>query len=302
MPINKNWYSIKQSPLYKIQSKAKLAELLQFEFSNFEAITADTNYQVFQNKNQRWIQHPVNELRSIHDRIQSFLTRISIPDYVHSKTGRSYITNATSHSTAHPFLKTDISKFYPSTSFSAVFNLFKIIFECAADVAWHLAKLCCFQGKALPTGSPLSGSVAFLAHQPMFDKIATLAKSRGCVFTLFVDDLGISGLSASKALLYQVRGIIRSNGLSTADVKSKTYGSGRARKITGVLMALDGPKVPNKRQHKTYILKKEIQSLPNSKKREKLEKSLRGSVQEAAQIKKANAEFVNNLNTQKTGI
>jgi hypothetical protein len=302
MPVNRTWYAIKQSPLYKIQAKAKLAELLQFNLSDFDTITADTNYQVFQNKNQRWIQHPINELRSVHDRIQSLLTRISTPDYVHSKTGCSYITNAISHSTVHPFVKTDISKFYPSTSFSAVFNLFRIIFECSIDVAWYLAKLCCFQGKALPTGSPLSGSVAFLAHQPMFDKIAALAKSRGCVFTLFVDDLGISGLSASKALLYQVRGIIRSNGLSTADVKSKTYGTGRARKITGVLMALDGPKVPNKRQHKTYKLSKEIQSLPNGKKRDKLTKSLRGSVQEAEQIKKENVAFIDRLTSPKIGM
>ena len=104
---------------------------------------------------------------------------------------------------------------------------------------------------------------------------------------MFVDDLGISGFSASRSLLYQIRGIIRANGLNTADKKSKTYGVGRPKRITGVLMTVDGPKVPNKRRLKIHQLKKQIQGLPASKNREKLGRSLRGSIQEASEIDKA---------------
>jgi len=92
-------------------------------------------------------------------------------------------------------------------------------------------------------------------------------------------------------LLYQIRGIIRSNGLETADKKSKTFGLGRPKRITGVLMTVNGPKVPNKRRLKIHQLKKEIQGLPANKKREKLERSLRGSEQEASEIDKANLLF-----------
>lgn len=295
MIVNREKYVINQSPLYKIKSKAKLAEILQFDINSFNEIVADGNYKVFQNNQGRWIQYPLNQLRAIHDRIQGYLKRIHIPEYVHSQKGKSYITNAIQHSSELPLLKTDISKFYPSTSFSAVFHLFHKIFECSEDVAWHLAKLCCFQAKNLPTGSPISGSIAFLAHQPMFDKIDALSTSQECVFTLFVDDLGISGFSASKSLLYQIRGIIRSNGLATSDTKSKTYGLGRPKKITGVFLTVDGAKVPNKRLQKIHRLKKEIQSLPASKNREKLEKSLRGSVQEASEIDKANNALATRL-------
>ena len=273
---------------------AKLAKILQFDVNSFDAIVADNNYNVFQNAKKRWIQTPLNDLRSIHDRIQNYLSKIRTPEYLHSKKGSSYITNATKHSADLPFIKTDVSKFYPSTSFSIVFNLFNKIFECPPDVAWHLARLCCYQGKSLPTGSPISGSVAFLAHQPMFDEIAALSKTNDCVFTLFVDDLGISGFAASKSLLYRIRGIIRSKGLATANKKSKSIGLGRPKKITGVLMTIDGPKVPNRRRLKIYELKKEIQELPVNKKRKKLEKSLRGSEQEVAEIEKAGELYSKN--------
>jgi hypothetical protein len=292
---SKEKYHINQSPLYKIKSKTRLAEILQFDVNLIGGIIADENYHVFKNANDRWIQCPLNELRSIHDRLQSYMVRIQIPDYVHSKKGKSYITNAMRHSAELPFIKTDISKFYPSTSFSAVYNLFNQIFKCSPDVGWLLATLCCFQGRRLPTGSPISGSIAFLAHQPMFDQIDVLSKSKGCIFTLFVDDIGISGFSASKSLLYQIRGIINSYGLITSDKKSKTYGLGRPRRHTGVILTVNGPKVPNKRLLKIHRLEKEIQALPASKKKETLKKSLKGSMQAASEINKANVQFTNHI-------
>lgn len=291
---NRQKYPINQSQLYQLRSKKKMAEMLQFDFGCLDQILADSNYHVFLNAKGRWIQHPLSELRSIHDRLQRLLKRIRLPDYVHSQKNRSYVTNAVAHSGTVPFVKTDISKFYPSTSFSAVFHLFRHIFRCSEDVAWHLARLCCYQGKHLPTGSPISGIVAFLAHQPMFDQIAQIAVERSCVFTVFVDDLGISGLKASKSLLYQIRGIIRSHGLNTKDEKSKVYGSGRPKKITGVVITSDGPRVPNCRLLKIHRLRNKIQALDPNKERDRLELSLRGSLQETSQIHKASWASANN--------
>jgi RNA-directed DNA polymerase len=291
MTIKKPRHPIDQSTLYNIRSKKDLAEILQFNLEDFEELTSDKQYKVFENKKNRWIQCPINDLRPIHDRLQNYLKRIKIPDYVHSQSGRSYITNALSHSVPRPFAKTDISKFYPSTDFSTVYNLFNNIFKCAPDVAWHLAKLCCYRGRHLPTGSPISGSVAFLAYQPMFDRIERLASTHDCVFTLFVDDLGISGFAASKAVLYEIRGVLRSHGLDSSNKKSKTFGLGRPKKITGVLITTQGPQLPNRRQLKIHRLKSQIQNLPANDTRSKLEKSLQGSLQEASEIQKANDRF-----------
>lgn len=287
MKKNRKTYSLDQSPLYKISTKKKLAEILYLDAPVFQTLAFTGNYEVFKNKKDRIIQRPIGELRVIHDRLQTYFSRISIPEYVHSKKGRSYITNAISHTSKLPLIKTDITKFYPSTSFSSVFKMFRETFLCAEDVAWCLANICCYQGH-LPTGSPISGSIAFFAHKNMFDQISTLAFERKCVFTLFVDDLGISGFKASKNLLFEVRGIIRKYGLATSDKKSKTYGIGMAKKITGVVMTVNGPQVPNQRLLKIHRLKKDIKLLQEGRNREEMERSLKGCVQEAFEIEKAN--------------
>ena len=99
------------------------------------------------------------------------------------------------------------------------FALFHQVFQCSRDVAWHLGKLCCYQDY-LPTGSPISCHVVFLAHQKMFDQLHELADKSDCKMTLVVDDISISGPMATKNLLYAARGIIRQHGLVAKEAKS----------------------------------------------------------------------------------
>ena len=42
-------------------------------------------------------------------------------------------------------------------------------FECAEDIAHRLADICCYKQLHLPTGSPVSGRIAFFAAKHMFD-------------------------------------------------------------------------------------------------------------------------------------
>jgi hypothetical protein len=277
-------YSVNQSPFYRLHSKRKLAELLGFALADFTKLVDDSNYHVFHNKQNREIQHPIKELDPLHRRITKLLARLDLPDYLHSRKGRSYVSNAAAHASDVPLIKTDISKFYPSTSFSSIFNLFCESFQCSTDVSWHLARLCCYKGVHLPTGSYLSGIIAFLAHQSMFDEIYELSLKSDCTMTCYVDDIVLSGHGATKTLLYEVRGIINRHGLAAKREKSKTFPSSKPKIVTGVVITSKGLGVPNKRLKDAQRVRALIENTADLKEKDRLRSSLKGKLQEAKQI------------------
>lgn len=277
-------YSVCQSPFYRLNSKRKLAELLEFDLADFDTLVDDSNYHVFINKKKREIQHPIKELDPVHGRIAKLLARLALPGYLHSCKGRSYVSNAAAHPPDVPLIKTDISKFYPSTSFSSVFGLFRNDFKCSPDVAWHLARLCCYKGAYLPTGSYLSGIIAFLAHRTMFEEIFELSLRSGCTMTCYVDDIVLSGHKATKALLYEVRGIIARHGLATSRKKSITFPADKPKIVTGVVIRSDGLAVPNKRLQDARRIRDLIKKTSDLGDKDRLRASLKGKLQEAKQI------------------
>lgn len=282
--VTRTGYALNQSPLYRLNSKRKLGELLGVKFTDFAKLVELSNYHVFVNKNGRQIQHPIKELDPVHRRIAKLLARLDLPDYLHSRKGRSYISNAAAHASDVPLIKTDISKFYPSTSFSSVFNLFRERFQCSPDVAWNLAQLCCYRAAHLPTGSYLSGIIAFLAHQSMFDEIHELSRNAGCIMTCYVDDIVLSGHGATKALLYEVRGVMNRHGLSAKREKSKTFPADKPKIVTGVVITSNGLAVPNKRLKDARCLRTLIEKTSDLIKKDHLSSSLKGKIQEAKQI------------------
>ncbi|WP_415878565.1 reverse transcriptase family protein [Methylomonas sp. TEB] len=282
-------YDYKSSPFYRLPSKKKLASLLDFELSDFDNIVNKSNYRILTNKQGRLIQHPIGKLEILHKRIANLLFRIKTPNYVHSCKNHSYITNAKSHKANVPLIKTDITSFYPSVTFSSIFKLFNERFECPNDIAWHLAYICSYNRSHLPTGSSLSSIIAFLAHQDMFDEICELSQQHGCVMTCYVDDIVISGVKASKTLLYKVRDIIKNHGLYAKRNKSKTFPANKPRTVTGVIVTNDGLKIPNCRLQRTKELRKHIGNENNELERERLIRSLQGRLQEEEQIRRANS-------------
>jgi len=277
-------YHLNQSPFYRLSSKRKLAKILGFDFADFASLVDDSNYREFTNKQGRLIQHPIGILAPIHQRIAELLARLELPSYLHSRKGCSYISNAAAHAENVSLIKTDISKFYPSTSFSAIVKMFRCDFECSRDVAWHIARLCSFKGKYLPTGSHLSGIVAFLSHKAMFNEIYTFSIKHGCTMTCYVDDIVISGPKATKTLLNEIHNIIRGHGLVAKPEKSKTFPANKPKIVTGVVITADGLAVPNKLLHKIHQNQELILTTSNSPKRRQLFQSLRGQKQAAKQI------------------
>jgi len=241
------------------------------------------NYRVWLNKKGREIQQPLWGLAAVHSRIAKLLSRIELPDYIYSKKGRSYVDNARRHLGLVPLVKTDIYKFYPSVTWDMVYRLFLCDFKCAADIARRFADICCYRQEHLPTGSKLSGRVAFFAARHMLNDIATMAAERECRMTAYVDDITVSGAGATKRFLGEIRSAIRKFGFRTKHRKSKTFGPSAAKRVTGTIVAGEKLRLPNVRHLKIRNTKRAL-AVAVGPERDHLKEVLRGRLQEARQI------------------
>lgn len=257
--VRRKTYPIIDSPLYRLKGKGQIAALLGASWEELETLVSSNGYRVWTNDRGREIQQPLGALQRCHERIGALLARITVPPYVYSVKGRSYIDNARQHLNTHGAIKTDIRRFYPSTTARMVRKLFRYRFECAADVADLLTRLCCYQDKHLPTGSPLSGRLASLVAEPMFDEIQAIADEAGCKLTVYVDDITLSGPGATPMLLVRVRSVIRSYGYRTSERKSIAYPPRKPRVVTGVAVVSGLLAAPNlmhlKIRHTRSLLK-----------------------------------------------
>mgnify|MGYP000064713570 CR=1 FL=1 len=279
----KSRYPLHQSQLYKIVGMGRLEAILGIDVSKLDCLLAPENYRVWVNKKGREIQQPLKRLAQVHRRIGDLLSRVEVPDYVFSQKGRSYVDNARQHTGNFPLGKTDISKFYPSTTRYMVWRMFSGDFKCASDVANILADLCCFKQEHLPTGSSLSGPIAFFAARPMFDTICERAGAAESRMTLYVDDLTFSGPTVTKKLVSEFRQIIRRHGLKTKQSKTKTFPANVPKTVTGVIVVGENVRLPNIRHKKIWETRSAIESTTGEKKR-RLVRSLKGRLQEAKQI------------------
>ena len=278
-------YPVHQSPLFRLLSKRQFELVVGVNWEATPQLLACEGYRVWKNEKDRDIQAPIFWMATVHKRIANLLGRIELPDYLFSRKGRSYADNARQHVGNQALVKTDISKFYPSTTRRMVMNMFFEDFQCAEDVAHRLADICCYKQKHLPTGSPLSGRVAFFAARHLFDEVATLASASNCKMTTYVDDITLSGPNATKALLGEVRKIVSRHGLTTKQKKSKTFAASAVKTVTGAAIVGNELRLPNQRHKRISEAHQDVRTSSGSN-RAKAARVLRGRLQEANQILK----------------
>lgn len=244
-------YPLHQSPLYKLRSKKRLANLLGLTTARLTSIASSDNYARFDvsasGDKKRAVEHPKGQLSRVHDKLLVLLARVEVPDYLHSaRKGRSYVTNARSHIGSHHVAKLDIRKFFPSTTFPYVYRFFAKELRQQPDVAWLLTKLVTCDGH-IPTGSPISSLLAFHVHRRLFDEIDRIAKNLEVRMTCYVDDITLSGPKATKRLLWELALIVRNHGLQAH--KSRTFAPDRPKLVTGAIVLQSGIRLPNARHH-----------------------------------------------------
>ena len=292
-------YPLNQSPLYKLRSRKKLAELLglMIQGLNQMAASQESLYKRFSKKiekdgkiKERFIEHPKPQLRQIQKRLVRLLDRIQPPDFIHSGfRGRSYITNALSHDCKVRVAKIDIKKFFPSAYAGFVHRSFEDIFKCSPDVAGVIAKLTTAFSH-IPTGGNSSTMISFFAFKPMFDEIHTLAKSRDLTMTCCVDDMTFSGKTATNGFLNDVHKIVSRYGLKTH--KRHCFEARQSKIVTGVTLTPQGVRLPNSRRKKLHDAMKAFDEENSPQEKVALGAQMLGRATEAAQIERKFASVV----------
>ncbi|CUB06627.1 reverse transcriptase family protein [Marinomonas fungiae] len=248
-------YQLHDSPFYKLNSKKRLASLLNIEHHQLKQVLSSSApkfekfTQVKVGKKPRAIQKPTNSFSPIHCRLASLLCRIGTPDYLHSgKKGRSNLSNAKDHIGKHKLLAVDIKSFFESTSHEKVYSFFRGQLKCSPDIADTLCKLCLCDSH-IPTGSQLSMPLAYWANSNMFDELEMLATKHSIKMSVYVDDVVFSGEQLNKLFLSTVKKICSRYGMTVHPDKVRLYSREQPKVVTGVAI-IDGQLKVDHKQHK----------------------------------------------------
>ena len=252
-------YALNQSPLYRLESRRKLAALLFSNLASLETLADRDNYRrfclVYAGK-ERFIELPSPSLQRVHRRLFHMLDCIEKPDYLHSgRKQRSYITNAQVHVGAVPLVKLDIKKFYASVSSARVYRFFHEAMRCSPDVAGLLARLCTTENH-LPIGSCASQLLAFFSAKQMFDELHRYSIECGNRDSYYVDDLTWSGANATPSFLWSAKQIVHHHGFEYHG--ERVYTAYQAKVVTGILIRGDHITVQRNRDLELWIAVKEL--------------------------------------------
>jgi hypothetical protein len=272
-----------QCHLFGIRSPHALAKRLGWDLNKLDRLADDGGYRVFNHKQTgRRIEEPGAALQSLHRQLHRYLARIGAPEYLHSAMkGKSYLSNAVAHVGAGRLIKIDIAKFYQSVPQHKVMHFFRDQLACAGDVAGLLANLICYQGK-LPTGSSVSPIISYYAYKTLFDDLAALAQRHGLVMTCYVDDITMSGIGATGAVLHEARTMIFRAGLRAH--KDRQFHNGCARIVTGVVVGEQGISLPFSRWQKIQQQTRELEACTDPVEKLRLYPRLVSRLYEATQI------------------
>lgn len=270
-----------KTKLYGITRKRDLKVILKTDLPKTFVKNANKQYKPFIYKypKPRLIENPHRNLKLIQSRIKDLLFEMDYPDYVFSGIkGKSYIGNALYHINSSYFLKIDLSKFFPNTHREKIFDFFAIKLNMNNDIADIMTNLTTVNLKELmnneikefldikkitsynhlPSGSPISSVMSYLANIDMFDEIVNLCYKNNYIITIYVDDITISSDNPiDKKIVSIISKIIKKNYHKMNRSKLKTYETSDFKKITGCVIKKNELIIPNKTRYKISKLIKE---------------------------------------------
>ncbi|MEX6690234.1 reverse transcriptase family protein [Danxiaibacter flavus] len=240
------FYSLK---IDKNEPKAILADLNNYYYHNRKAKMKFGRPQEQNGEiKYRDLYPSIHELKTIQKKINVFLQKIQLPDYVYgSVKGRNNIMNAEVHFGNKYFLLVDLKNYFTKISHHQVFDTF-LYFGFSHDVARMLTQLTTYNG-CLPQGAPTSPVIANLVFVKTGLKLFDKAQLNNLTFTTYLDDLTFSSRNDFKELIPEILQEIKSNRFFL------NYNKIRYRKdfaeVTGVLLSPKGMTVESDMQERS---------------------------------------------------
>ncbi len=219
-------YEIERSPFSQKPTQREIAKLLGESRDGLRRLIEDKeNYiirrEAFVGKKQkkRDLRYPIRRLRAVHERLKFHLNKVKLPSYLFSpRKNRSQRDNAALHLDQDEYLTLDLKQFYPSTTAQMVRGWFRDELGMYDDVAGMLTHLSTIDG-AVAFGSPVTPVLCALIHRPMFDRISEICDDHGLRYSLWVDDLTISGKQITGEVVEKIRKVIRDAGLKSHKIR-----------------------------------------------------------------------------------
>ncbi|MDI6026164.1 reverse transcriptase family protein [Corticibacterium sp. UT-5YL-CI-8] len=234
-------YELDRSPFSQRPTKRDLVPLLGESLKDLTTLSIPAFKEQFvvrrqtrtgRNQKLRDLVYPEGRLRGIHERLKFHLNKVKQPSYLFSpRANRSQRDNAALHLDQDQYLILDLKQFYPSTSSLMVQSWLEEELGMYSDVASLITNLSTIDGK-VSFGSPLTPVLCTLVHRKLFDRIADLCEVNSMQYSLWVDDLTISGKAVTGKFLNEVRKIITEFGLKSHKIKFLT--GNRPVFITGI--------------------------------------------------------------------
>lgn len=233
-------YSLNQCRLYKVTSLNKLCLILKITEEELNLLVESYGnsdfYNCYTNKDGRPIQEPKKLMYRVHNRIANLLSRIETPEYMHySKKGHSHISNAEVHLHSKQLMTFDIKSYYSSISSESIRIFFKHKLECEQDIAYLLSRLCTLDG-SLPTGSQISVYLCNLVNLDMFDEMKLQCEMFEQKFTVYADDITISGKSVNQSHYNIMSKILNRYGYEIKESKTKRFTKNKTPVVTGIAL------------------------------------------------------------------
>ncbi|HEV7702370.1 MAG TPA: reverse transcriptase family protein [Candidatus Paceibacterota bacterium] len=152
------------------------------------------------------------KLREIHNSIKkNILDRYDFPEeFVGGLKKRNLILNATPHVSKRYVGSFDIEKFFPSIKPKQISQAFRRE-GCTPQVADLLTKLVSVQDH-VPQGFATSTHVALLTLLPVNSELKKLFSKHGFVYTLWIDDLNISGKNDIYPIVPEIKTVFKKHG------------------------------------------------------------------------------------------
>lgn len=205
--------------------------------------------------------------------------------------GKSIRDNAQPHLNQEMIITIDIKNCFPNTTVYMIFKVWKNTVGCGTKLAKLLTKLTTFR-TILPQGAPTSNALCNLALLPLFKDIKTYADENEIAFTLYVDDITISGktsdvLPAISAIIKKVQ----KNGFGVRREKIGIMPANNQQRVTG----LNTNKKLNVSQRKIEEVRRQIIAIArrNNGVTRSEHNSIKGSIQYVKTVSKDKAEKLN---------
>ena len=113
--------------------------------------------------------------------------------------------------------------------------------------------------------------MSFWVYREVFDTIDERVRSRGGVFTLYIDDMGITGQGFGHTDVRWVSRLLRKVGLTLKESKTRVFHADAPKLVTGRACRNGVSRAPNKQHRKTRDAQTQLELNPS-------DPSLRASV------------------------